>query len=62
MEFDHFKKRFADEKTPLLPCFIYAGRVATVLLGNPVHLMIMYNDKLAQDYVRYFDYLWQQTK
>ena len=53
---------FVDEKTPLLPCFIYAGRVATVLLGNPVHVMILYNDKLTQDYVRYFDYLWQQTK
>ena len=62
LEFDHFKKRFADEKMPLLPCFIYAGRVATVLFDNPVHVMILYSDQLTQDYTSYFDYLWQQAK
>lgn len=62
MSFPQFHKKVANDTVPLLPCFIYAGRVATVLLDNPIHVMILYNDKLSQDYVHYFDYLWQQTK
>ena len=62
LTFPQFYKKVANDTMPLLPCFIYAGRVAMVLLDNPIHVMILYNDKLTQDYVRYFDHLWQQTK
>ena len=62
MTFAHFQKRIVPDTVPLLPCFIYAGRVATALLDNPIHIAILYNEKLAQDYARYFNHLWQQTK
>ena len=62
LSFPQFRKKIAADEMPLLPCFIYAGRVATVLLENPVHVMILYNDKLTQDYIHYFDYLWRQAK
>lgn len=62
MTFPNFQKRIAPDTMPLLPCFIYTGRVATVLLDNPVHIAILYNDKLAQDYEQYFNHQWQQTK
>jgi hypothetical protein len=45
-----------------LPCFIYAGRVAMVFMDNPIHIAILYNEKLAQDYAKYFDFLWKQAK
>jgi transcriptional regulator with XRE-family HTH domain len=62
MTFNHFQKKVVDDTKPLLPCFIYAGRVAMVLMENPVHIAILYNEKMTQDYVKYFDFLWKQSR
>ncbi|MBE6446834.1 MAG: helix-turn-helix transcriptional regulator [Alphaproteobacteria bacterium] len=62
MTFNHFQKRVVDDAKPLLPCFIYAGRVAIVLMENPIHIAILYNEKIAQDYAKYFDFLWKQSR
>ena len=62
MNFNNFQKRVVKDTMPLLPCFIYAGRVAMVLMDNPIHIAILYNEKLAQDYAKYFDFLWKQAK
>lgn len=60
--FENMKKKVVPDEVPLTPCFIYQGRVAIVLLKNPVHVAIMYNPQLSQKYIAQFEYIWNKEK
>ena len=62
LTFENLKKKVVPDDVPLSPCFIYQGRVAIVLLKNPVHVAIMYNKNLADKYTAQFEYIWNKEK
>lgn len=62
LTFQNMKKKVVADDVPLTPCFIYQGRVAIVLLQNPVHVAIMYNKDLSQKYLSMFQYIWNKEK
>lgn len=62
LNFANVKKKVVPDDVPLSPCFLYEGRVAIVLLKNPVHVAIMYNDNLSKKYIAQFEYIWNKEK
>ncbi|MBO7484015.1 MAG: helix-turn-helix domain-containing protein [Alphaproteobacteria bacterium] len=60
--FLNFQKKIVSDMIPLIPCFIYRNRVALVILQNPTHVTILYNESLAEVYKALFDHLWKTTK
>ena len=60
--FPNMKKKVVPDNVPLTPCFIYSGRVAIVLLKNPIHVAIMYNPQLSQKHIDQFEYVWNKEK
>ena len=60
--FENMKKKVVPDDVPLTPCFIYQGRVAIVLLKNPVHVAILYNPNLSKKYIAQFEYIWNKEK
>jgi len=62
LTFYNLKKKVVPDDVPLTPCFIYQGRVAIVLLQNPVHVTIMYSKELSNRYLAQFEYIWNKEK
>ncbi len=56
--FQNFQKKVVPDHMALIPCFIYQGRVAIVLLQNPLHVAILYNDDLAACHIQTFNFIW----
>lgn len=62
LTFYNLKKKVVEDEVPLPPCFIYKGRVALVLMQNPIHVAIMYNKELYKKYIAQFEYIWNKEK
>lgn len=62
LNFSSLKKKVVSDEAPLIPCMLYKERSAVVLLDNPVHVLIIYNDSLARSYKSYFNHLWNSYK
>ena len=62
LTFQNFKKKIVPDTVPLSPFFIYRERVAFVLLENPIHVTIIYNDQLSSKHKAQFDYIWNKEK
>ena len=60
--FINFQKKIVSDAVPLIPCFLYMNRVAIVILKNPVHVTILYNESLADVYKALFKHLWNTSK
>lgn len=60
--FQNMQKKVVSDSVPLVPCFIYKNRVAIVMLKNPVHVAILYNEQLVEHHTKLFNYLWQTAK
>ena len=60
--FQNMQKKVVPDSVPLVPCFIYKNRVAIVMLKNPVHVAILYNEQLVEHHTKLFNYLWQTAK
>ena len=60
--FVNFQKKIVSDEVPLIPCFLYKNRVAIVILKNPVHVTILYNESLADVYKALFRHLWNTSK
>ncbi|MGN0919188.1 MAG: helix-turn-helix transcriptional regulator, partial [Alphaproteobacteria bacterium] len=53
--FQNYKKKVISDEIPLIPCFIYKERVAIVVLKNPIHVAILYNESLAKSHIAHFN-------
>ena len=62
MGFFNFEKKIVPDDVPLVPCFLYQNRVAIVILKNPIHVAILYNESLADVYKALFQHLWNTSK
>ncbi len=62
LTFQNVKKKIIPDTVPLSPFCLYNGRVAIVLLENPVHVTIIYNDQLSTKYEEQFNYIWNKEK
>ena len=62
LTFSNFEKKIVPDTVPLISCAIYQDRVATVVMKNPIHVAIMYNEILANEYTKYFNYIWTASK
>ena len=60
--FFNFQKKIVPDTVPLIPCLLYQNRVAIVILKNPTHVTILYNESLAEVYKALFEHLWNTTK
>ena len=60
--FQNMEKKLVPNTLPLIPCCIYKDRVAIVILKNPVHVAIIYNQDLVIQHTQMFEYLWQTAK
>ena len=60
--FQNLKKKVVEDDVPLTPFFVYNGRVALVLLQNPIHITIIYNEQLSEQYKAQFQYIWNKEK
>ena len=60
--FFNFQTKVVADSVPLIPCFLYKNRVAIIILKNPVHVAIMYNESLAGVYKALFEHLWNTSK
>jgi len=60
--FQNVQKKVAADTVPLVPCCIYKNRVAIVILKNPVHVAILYNEELVASHIQVFNYLWNTAK
>ncbi len=62
LTFHNLKKKVVPDNILLIPCFIYKGRVAIVVLQNPMHVAIIYNEDMARKYLAQFEYVWNKEK
>ena len=62
LTFENLKKKVVSDDVPLNPCFLYDGRVAIVLLKNPMHVAILYSPELFKKYLAQFEYVWNKEK
>ena len=60
--FFNFQTKIVADSVPLIPCILYKNRVAIVILKNPTHVTIMYNESLAGVYKALFEHLWNTSK
>ncbi|MBR6411897.1 MAG: helix-turn-helix transcriptional regulator [Alphaproteobacteria bacterium] len=60
--FPNIKQKIVPDDVPLIPTFIYQGRVALVFLGNPIYVCILYNPSLFKTSVDSFEHLWKTTR
>ena len=58
----NLKKKVVSDDVPLPPCFIYKNRVAFVLMTNPIHVAILYNEELVKKHLAQFEYFWNKEK
>lgn len=60
--FQNMQRKIVPDTIPLPPCFMYKDRVAIVILKNPIHVAILYNEELSENHIRLFNYLWNMAK
>lgn len=60
--FPKCKTKVVDDTIPLIPYFLYKNRLTIVILQNPIHVAILYNDSLAEVHKSLFEYLWKISK
>ena len=60
--YPNLKQKIVSDDIPLIPCFIYEGRVALVFLANPIYVCILYNHSLFRTSVDSFEHLWKTVR
>jgi len=60
--YPNVRQKIVPDQTPLIPCFIYQGRVALVFLENPIYVCILYNPSLHKTSVDSFEHLWKTAR